>query len=203
MALAQSIKGQRRELGTKGKLNQLKKRGYIPGIVYGKNQEPVPIVVEAGHLQKVFHTYGVRGLFSLELEGEAKPITVLLREVQKNPVKQNITHLDFFAIDLTEEITSEVPIYIEGEEAVLKKGGILQLGVKEVEIECLPENLPEHIVCDISSLEIGDHLTVGDLKAPEGVRIISDPESIVVTILAPKKTDEETGEETEAEAATE
>lgn len=201
-AIMANIKGQRRETGTKGKLNQLKRQGYVPGIVYGKTREALPVAVNSRHINKIFSTYGSRGLFNLEIEGEEKPVTVLLREMQTHPVTREIVHLDFFAIDMNEEITSEVPIVIEGEEEILKKGGILQLGVKEVEVECLPKDLPEEIVCDISSLEIGDHITVGDLKAPQGVRIISDPDSIVVTILAPKVTeDAETAETEEASEA--
>lgn len=197
MAAAVSIKGQKRELGTKGKLNQLKKGEYVPGVVYGKDQEAVPIAINLRYINKIFGTHGARGLFSLEIEGEAKPVTVLLREAQRHPVSRKLVHLDFLAVDMNEEITSEVPIFIEGEEGVAKKGGILQLGVKEVEVECLPKNLPEQIICDISSLEIGEHIAVGDLKAPPGVKIISDPESIVVTVLAPKKTGEEAPEEEE------
>lgn len=194
-AIMANIKGQRREVGTKGKLNQLKKQGYIPGIVYGKTKESLPVAVDSRQVKKIFSTYGSRGLFNLEIEGEEKPVTVLLREMQTHPVNGELIHLDFFAIDMNEEITSEVPIVIEGEEEIIRKGGILQLGVKEVEVECLPKDLPEAVICDISALEIGDHLTVGDLKAPEGVKIISDPDSIVVTILAPKVTE---GEETPA-----
>ncbi|SHG43080.1 LSU ribosomal protein L25P [Thermosyntropha lipolytica DSM 11003] len=201
-AIMASIKGQRREIGTKGKLNRLKKEGYVPGIVYGKTKEALPIAVNSRHINKIFSTYGFRGLFNLEIEGEEKPVTVLLREMQTHPVTKEMIHLDFFAIDMNEEITSEVPIVIAGEEEILKKGGILQLGVKEVEVECLPKDLPEAIICDISALDIGDHMTVGDLKAPAGVKIISDPDSIVVTILAPKVSEEETSpaEETESEA---
>lgn len=195
MAANVNIKGQKRELGTKGKLNQLKKGEYVPGVVYGKDREAVPIAINLRYINKIFSTHGARGLFALEIEGEAKPVTVLLREAQRHPVTRKLVHLDFLAVDMNEEITSQVPVVIKGEDVILKKGGILQLGIKEVEVECLPAKLPEQIVCDISSLEIGDHIAVGDLKAPEGVKIISDPESIVVTVLAPKKTGEEAPEE--------
>ncbi|NLG33074.1 MAG: 50S ribosomal protein L25, partial [Syntrophomonadaceae bacterium] len=120
-----------------------------------------------------------------------------------------IAHVDFWKVRLDEKINSTVGISLVGEEEIMKKGGILQAGAKEIEVSCLPQDIPETLVYDIAALEIGDKVTVADLQVPEGVEVLNDLETMVATVLAPSKatTEEETeeGEATEAEgtAATE
>ncbi|MGR6837193.1 50S ribosomal protein L25 [Syntrophomonas erecta] len=185
MALAQTLNGVKRELKTKGYLNQLKRQEMVPGIVYGNGQDPKPVAIQGRQIQKVFTQYGSRGLFFLNLEEETSPITVLVRELQRHPITGKLVHVDFLAVNMSEKITSTVGIQIIGEEEVVKKEGILQLGAKEVEVSCLPGDLPEYFTCDVSALEIGDKISVGDINVPAEVEVISDPETLIVTVLAP------------------
>jgi large subunit ribosomal protein L25 len=199
MALAQTLKGVKRELKGKGHLHELRRGQMIPSIVYGQGREPLPIALEGRNLNRIFSHHGYSGLFSLELEGEPRPILALVREVQRHPVNREINHLDFLEVSMTEKITSNVPIHIIGEEEITKQGAILQAGAKELEVSCLPADLPESVICDVSQLQIGEKITVADLAVEANVEKISDPDTVVAVILgASKSTDDETTEEEEA-----
>jgi large subunit ribosomal protein L25 len=155
--------------------------------------------LEGRNLNRIFSHHGYSGLFSLELEGEPRPILALVREVQRHPVNREINHLDFLEVSMTEKITSNVPIHIIGEEEITKQGAILQSGAKELEVACLPADLPESVICDVSQLQIGEKITVADLAVEANVEKISDPDTVVAVILgASKSTDDETTEEEEA-----
>jgi large subunit ribosomal protein L25 len=199
MALAQTLKGVKRELKGKGHLHELRRGQMIPSIVYGQGREPLPIALEGRNLNRIFSHHGYSGLFSLELEGEPRPILALVREVQRHPVNREINHLDFLEVSMTEKITSSVPIHIVGEEEITKQGAILQAGAKELEVSCLPADLPDSVICDVSQLQIGEKITVADLAVEANVEKISDPDTVVAVILgASKSTDDETTEEEEA-----
>jgi large subunit ribosomal protein L25 len=199
MALAQTLKGVKRELKGKGHLHELRRGQMIPSIVYGQGREPLPIALEGRNLNRIFSHHGYSGLFSLELEGEPRPILALVREVQRHPVNREINHLDFLEVSMTEKITSSVPIHIVGEEEITKQGAILQAGAKELEVSCLPADLPDSVTVDVSQLQIGEKVTVADLVVGANVEKISDPNTVVAVILgASKSTDDETTEEEEA-----
>lgn len=204
MASAQTLKGVKRELRSKGYLNQLRRGQMIPGIVYGKGKEPFYITLEGKTVNRLFSHSGSGGLFSLEIEGEAQPVMALVREVQRHPVSRSITHLDFLAVSMTEKITSLVPIQVVGEEEVVKQGGILQLGAKEVEVSCLPADLPEAIRCDVSQLQVGEKITIADLEVLPTVEKVSDPDTVVAIALGSHRAsaDEpsEVSEESQGEA---
>lgn len=193
---------QKRELSTKSYLNQLKKDEYIPAIVYGKDQEPIPVKLGSRQAMKAFNTHGVRSLFTLDISDESQLISVV-RDFQKHPITGNIIHIDFMTVSMTEKFTSVVSVHITGEEDVTKEGGIVQLGLMEIEVECLPQDLPDNITYDISNLEIGSNVTVGDITPPTGVAFLSDPDAVIVTVLAPSRAtdDDEALEGEEAEVA--
>ena len=199
MALAQTLKGVKRELKGKGHLHELRRGQMIPSVVYGQGREPLPVALEGKNLNRIFNHSGYSGLFSLELEGEPRPIMVLVREVQRHPVNREINHLDFLEVSMTEKITSNVPIHIVGEEEITKQGAILQAGAKELEVSCLPADLPDSVICDVSQLQIGEKITVADLAVESNVEKISDPDTVVAVILgASKATDDEITEEGDA-----
>lgn len=183
MALAQTLNGIRRELRTKGFLNDLKKQHFIPGVVYGQGRQPLPIALDERTLTRAFTHYGYRGLFSLELEGDQRPLMALVREVQRHPVNGAYTHVDLLAVSMTEKITSVVPIQVTGEEQVVERGGTLQWGAKEVEVTCLPGDLPDMVRCDVSELNIGDKITFEDLPVLPTVEKSGDPDTLVVIVL--------------------
>lgn len=196
MALAQTLECKKRDIKNKGYLKEMKRNGWVPGIIYGKEMEPRAVFMEFRKLNRIFTHHGLRGLFSLQIEEEDNSPMVLIREVQKNPLSGQITHLDFLTVNMDEKISSNVAIYLTGEEELMKTGGILQSGAKEIEISCLPKNIPEYFSYDISGLQIGDKVLVSDLQVPEGVEIISEAETLLAAVLAPSKAASE-GEEDE------
>ena len=204
MASAQPLKCIKREVKNKSYLKTMKKGEWVPGVVYSGGQEAVPIFIGSRELFKVFNRYGSRGLFTLEIEGEGKPVFSLIRELQKHPLSGAYMHIDFLGIKMDVKIKVNVSIHITGEEEISHKGGIVQMGARELEVECLPMALPNYLNCDIANLNIGDNITVGDLELPEGVELISEPDQVVVSILAPSLEEApEQGEAAEEEAPAE
>jgi len=199
LAEAAAINCQRRDVKTKGFLNQLKKNSMVPGVVYGNEMRPVNIATEAKQLGKIFQTHGTRGLFSLGIEGEQVPLMVVVREIQRHPVNGQLTHIDFYQVNMKEKMTATVGIHISGEEDLLARDAIPVAGLKEIEISCMPADLPETIVVDISQLSEGDKVTVANLSVPERVEILTDPDSLVVSIMAPVKEAEEVPDSGEAD----
>jgi len=199
MAEAVSISCQRREVKTKGFLNQLKSKAMVPGVVYGNEMKPVNIAAEAKQLGRVFHVHGTRGLFALGIEGEHVPLMVVVREVQRHPVTGQLRHIDFLQVNMKEKMSSTVGIHITGEEEVLARNAVPVMGIKEIEITCLPADLPETIILDIAGLQEGDKITVAELQVPERVQILTEPESVVVSVMAPIKEAAEAPEVPEAE----
>lgn len=198
MAQAEKIGCQKREQKTRGYLNELKRNGIVPGTVYGKGVDNQAISISLKQLTRTFQAHGSRGLFSLEID-EGSGLMVVVREIQRHPITGQITHIDFWKVRLDEKINSTVGISMVGEEEIMKKGGILQAGAKEIEVFCLPQDIPETLVYDIAALEIGDKVTVADLQVPAGVEILTDLETLLATVLAPSKaTTEEEAEEGEA-----
>lgn len=203
MALAQTLECKKRNIKNKGYLKEMKRNGWVPGIIYGKGTEPRAVFMEFRKLNRIFTHHGFRGLFSLQIEGEDSSPVVLIREVQKNPLSGQITHLDFLTVNMAEKINSNVAVYLTGEEELMKTGGILQSGAKEIEVSCLPKDIPEYFSYDISGLQIGDKVVVADLQVPEGIEIISDAETLLAAVLAPSKAAEDEEEEETAEEAAE
>ncbi|KUG05198.1 lsu ribosomal protein l25p [hydrocarbon metagenome] len=185
-----------REKKTKGYLNEMLKQEWIPGIVYGQEQTPLPVFLNRRDLYKKMSSYGSRGIFTLDIEGDNKPVMALVREVQKQALSGHIIHIDFLTINMSEKISSKVGIHIEGEEELIKKGSILQVGTKEVEVSCLPKDLPEVFTVDVSGLDSGDRIMVGDLTLPVGVELNETEDTIICAVLSPSKgTAQDLGEE--------
>jgi large subunit ribosomal protein L25 len=185
----------KREISTKGKLKSLRKQDMVPGIIYGKDVSPLPLAFRRADLNRVFRVKG--GLYRLNISGE-KPAMALLREVQRKPMTGEIIHVDFMQVKMTEKITAMVPVVVVGEEELVKQGAILQAGLKEVEIECLPGDLPDSLQLDVSGKSMGDTVLVQDLEHPEGVRILTDLNAVALVISHPAREAEETDKTAEA-----
>lgn len=202
MASVPTLIAKKRDVTTKGHLRAMKREDWVPGIVYGKG-ESLPIILPGKDLQKAFSVYGSRGVFSLQIEGEATPIMALVRDVQKAAIKGNLQHVDFMKVQADEKIKSQIPVQFTGEDEVIKKGLVMQTLAREVEIECLASNIPEAFTYDLSTLEAGDKVTAADLILPDGVALLSDQETVLATILAPSRAAEEETEEEKEEETTE
>ena len=185
------------------KVKALRREGLVPGVVYGPVVEgTIAVSVEERELLRIYKAIGLNSLLSLEWEGGSQQ--VFIREVQVDPVRWNPLHVDFFAPNLRQKISSVVPIVLGDASGDL--AGELHTAIDHVEIEGLPADLPSNIHVDVSGLtEIGQHLSAGDLEMPENITLITDLETVLITVSAIHVAAEEEEDVTEegAEAAAE
>ena len=184
----------------------LRAKGIVPANVYKGGQGAMSIQVPISGLAEALQTKaGDNVLITLKITGGDKAVkdkTVLIKEIQREPIRDGILHVDFNEISLTETLKVDVPLASKGEPVGVKvDGGILEHIMWEVQVECLPTDIPEKIVVDVSNLKLGESLHVKDITAPEGVKVLNDPELIVMIVKAPKA--EVVKEEVAAEGAAE
>lgn len=180
---------ERRSDGGKGSARRLRANGKIPAILYGPRRTTTPITVSAEEFgQKLTHLEGSHLIKLLDASGsdaELHERMVLVREMQVHPVSGAVLHADFYEVDLTERLTVSVPLHFVGKAAGVVNGGILQPILREVEVECLPTEIPDFLEIDVSGLDIHEAVHVGQLTLPEGVSPVGDPTRTVVTVLPP------------------
>jgi len=169
--------------------SKIRKKGLIPAVLYGPHlKESIPLEIDKFEVHSLMSTIseGER-IITLEIVNQDKDNKreVILKDVQHSWIKGGLQHLDFYEVTRGEKISTEVPLRLVGEAPGVKKGGVIEQLVREIEIECLPENIPPHIDVDIKELDIGDSLRIKDLKLPPGVRTLTNPEEIVVSVLSP------------------
>lgn len=166
------------------KVNALRREGILPAVVYGHNIESIPVSLDMREANRSLEKLSPSALVIVDIDGEQH--YTLVRDKQRNPVKGSIIHIDFQAVSLTEKVRADVNVNIVGEAPAIENFlGILVPSLEQLSIECLPKDLPNKIDVDVSNLEeIGDSLLVKDLEVPEGVEVLSDPEDVVVVIIA-------------------
>lgn len=198
--MAVKLKAVQREDLRGSNTKELRQRGFIPAVVYGKGIDNQSIAVNQLELLKTIRDEGRNVIISLELDNDSK-VDVMLQDYQMHPVNDDVLHADFYAVDLTEEIDVEVSVRLEGEAAGAREGGIVQQPLYELQVRAKPHEIPEEIVVDISTLEIGDSVTVEDLPKAETYEVLDDAESPVVLVLPPEA--EEEPEEVDADLSVE
>lgn len=184
---ATSINATKRDQLGKGGARSVRREGRVPGVLYGHGEESISLSVDARELQRLVHAVSIENtIVDLELEDARQPYKVLIREIQRHPTRDEYMHVDFFHVAMDEKISVEVPIVVVGDPiGVRQKGGILDHQLRELEVYCLPGQIPEKIEVHVSDLDIGDGLHVRDLPVPEGVEVEDDPDRSVVAVLAP------------------
>ena len=192
---------QRESLGS-AESRRLRKRGFVPGVLYGSG-EPVAICVESRELRRALTgAAGLHSILDVEIDGKGKTHASILKDFQVDPVRGGVTHIDLQEVRLDRTITATVTLHLIGGDVApgVKEGGVLSQPLRELSVEALPLEVPEHIEIDVSGMETGATLRVGDVAAPEGSTLLDDPEMVVATITAPMR-DEPTEAELEAEGA--
>ncbi len=179
------------------KVKRIRKQGLVPGIIYGPQIDPIPIQVDSFELLNVLRRAGANRLITLKIKGERKPHLTLARTVQRDVITRNLIHVDFQEVVLTETITTQVPIHLEGTPDIVERGeAIINQALDSIEIEALPTDLIPAITIDISGLEeIDDAVFVRDLELPEQVTILTDPDEMIVRIGYAEMEREEAEEE--------
>jgi large subunit ribosomal protein L25 len=199
------IEAQRREETGDGPARRLRAQGLLPGVVYGRGYETTPVAVSARALLEALHSGGTNVLVDLRVPDlpHSGSVAARIRQIQRDPVKHQPLHVDFQWVSLREKMTVLVPVVTTGEAPGVQAGGVVDLALHEVEVECLPTAIPEHLVIDLSGMEICDSRNVSDLQVPEGVRLLTPEEETVVSIVPPIKEEALAPELAEVEAAPE
>jgi len=181
----------RTEFG-KNPSRRLRRSGMIPGIVYGSSKPPVPISVDPKQVERILHQEsGVNTVFMLHLVGKDQRRYAMIKDIQTDPVSNRLQHTDFIRIQMDEAIEVNVPVQTVGEAPGVKLDlGILDIPLREIRIESLPADIPDHIPVDISSMKIGDSIRVADLVAPPKVKILTDSNQVVAVVTPPAKEEE-------------
>ncbi len=176
----------------KGAARTLRSRGEVPAVIYGHGREPQALSLNARDLDKLLgHIQAESTVIEVTVGGATSK--TLIREIQRHPIRRQILHVDFQALVAGEKVTVSIPIVLHGiPEGVRLGGGVLDQTLREIEIEVDPSNIPDHIEFDVTNLVIGDSVHVSDLKVPEGVEVLDDPETSVAVVAAPRAVIEET-----------
>ena len=182
-----------------GDSRNLRREGYIPMVVYGRDVPNLHLKVERPALVAFMAAGGHRGLLDLKIEGSevsgGNERKVMIREIQREPLGHHVLHLDLYQVDMAEKITTEAWVRIHGDDVVTGGEGILQMGLRTLSIQCLPGDIPDYIDVDVSQLEIGDTVTVGDITPPDGVDFLNEPDEVIAGVVVATEEPEEEEEE--------
>lgn len=203
-----------RETGGSADSRRLRADGLVPGVLYGAGEQAHPFAVEERELRRVLTgEHGLHAILDVVFDGQKTAHHAVLKEYQLDPVRPRLLHIDLHEVRLDQVIQSQVAVEPTGESPGVKEGGVLTLVLRDVNVEALPMEVPDRLELDISAMTIGDSLRVADIVAPEGVKLLDDPDAVVVTVTPPTKVEEpeeveeelegEEGVEAEGEAAPE
>jgi large subunit ribosomal protein L25 len=184
-----TINANTRGAAGKSDARRLRAQGMIPAAVYGGGDEAVAIAVNAKEIANILRSdTGHNTIFKVALPGSGEPSTVIIKDRQVDPVKGRLLHVDLLRLSLTEVTRVSVPIEIVGEPIGVKlEGGILDLQMREIEVECLPGDIPESLTLDVANMHLGDHLTVADLVYDRTkVKLLADEHQVIAGVLAPR-----------------
>ncbi|MFD0674847.1 50S ribosomal protein L25 [Cohnella sp. GCM10027633] len=190
-----TLQVERRDTGSRYELRKIRESGKVPGVIYGQGLgAPATVSLDAKQLAAMLRSHP-HAVIEVDVPGEGKH-PIMMADLQRDPITQHVVHVDFRRVDMNAKINTSARLDIVGQAPGQKEGGMLQLILHEIDIECYPKDIPDGIAVDVSGLGLGEHLSVGDLKLPEGVEAKQEPDTVVVAILAPQKerTEEELDE---------
>lgn len=178
-----NLSAKKREITTKGSVNQMRKDGLIPGVFYSKGIDPLTIAVDEVSLKSLVFTSETH-MIHLKVD-DNEPVRCILKDVQFDPVSDRIIHFDLYGVTAGQQLQLQVPLQIVGSAIGVKEGGQLQVQLHKLDIECLPKNIPDHIQIDVTNLNIGDSVHAGDISM-ENIKVLNPEGVLIVTVAAPK-----------------
>ena len=202
MVEAMTVEAEPREDFGKNVARRIRRAGRIPGVVYGGGGPSISVSVDPAKIQKILRSgSGQNAIFTLEIRGKA-PARVMIRDWQVEPMRGDLLHVDLVRIARDEKLRVDVPIHLTGEPKGVKvQGGILEFILREVEAECLPDDIPDHITLDVTELTVGRNLRVADLPVQSNVKLLTELNRVVVHVVALRAEEEKPAEVAEAVAA--
>lgn len=191
--MAIKLKAEKREDLKTSVTKSIRARGFIPSVIYGQDTEPTAISVEGIELLKTVRDEGRNAIMTLDIQ-DGESVDVMLHEYQTDPVSSDVTHIDFYIVNLTEAMDVSVVVNLVGEAVGSKEGGIVQQPSYELEVRAMPRDIPEEINVNIDELNIGDSISVSDLPVSDSYEFLDDQDATIVTVLPPEEEEEETEE---------
>jgi large subunit ribosomal protein L25 len=174
----------RREQTGKETAKKLRRDGKVPAVVYGGHRDPVAITVDRKSVSELIQKseHGIRSIFLLKMAGSDQQRHAMIKDVTIDPISRSMTHIDFVRVVMDEVVRVTVPVHLNGTAIGVKEGGLLDFQVRDLHVECLPNAIPDSIEVDVAPLGHHDYYRVKDLKLPEGVKVLDDPERVVVGV---------------------
>lgn len=192
------LKAQLRETTGNSPARAMRRDGRIPAILYGRGTESHMISIDNHELEVIIKKGGIsQSIINLDIDGVKGAKAAMVKEMQTNPLSQQILHVDFYEVDMKRKIKVMVPVVTTGQSVGVEMGGMLQIIRRELEVYCLPNAIPESITIDIADLDIGSSVHVNEIETEDEVEIPHDVNFTILTILSPKKEEEEVVEEGE------
>lgn len=188
--MALDLKAAKREDFKHSTTKQLRQEGLVPAVVYGQDKGPKHASVVSIDLLKMVRDEGRNAIISLNIDGD-KPVDVMLHDYQMDPIKNELVHVDFYIVNMSEEMDVEVSLRLEGEAQGSKDGGVLQQPLYELQVRAKPNNIPDEITVDVAALEIGDSITIGDLPVSDKYEFLEETDTTIATVLQPDVLNEE------------
>lgn len=180
------LKVEERQATGKENARKIRGQGLLPAVLYGQDSESIPLTVDARDFFNLTHSgAGAHVIIKLKMDGDKKAPTVIVKEIQRDPIRDKVLHIDFQKIALNEKIQASVPVNIIGDSVGIREGGILQHGTWELEVEALPTDIPGHIEVDITDIHVGESIRVRDLPAIEKVLIVAAEDDVIASIIPP------------------
>lgn len=194
----------RREGAGKGVARKLRAAGQVPAVVYGAHRDPVAITVDRKAVTELIQKseHGVRSIFLLKMQGTDQQRHAMIKDISIDPISRRMTHIDFVRVLMDEVVRVTVPVQIVGTAHGVKEGGILDWQVRDLHVECLPNAIPDKIELDVTALGSHEYFRVSDVKLPDGVKVLEDPERVVVGVTHAKAEPVEAAPGAEAAAPT-
>ncbi|WP_042147505.1 50S ribosomal protein L25/general stress protein Ctc [Paucisalibacillus sp. EB02] len=192
-----TLNAMKREDHTRSATKKLREHGQVPAVVYGKEKESKSISVDSMELLKTVRDEGRNAVISLQIQGDSA-VNVMLHDYQSDHIKDNVLHADFYIVNMSQEMETQVPVRLEGE----PENGVVQQPLYEVTVKATPNNFPNEITVDISNKSIGDIITVAEIGESTSYKVVDDDETVVASVLAPNTNadmegQQETGQEPE------
>jgi large subunit ribosomal protein L25 len=185
------LKVQAREARGSAASRRLRTNGLIPGVLYGNGGKAHEFCIEERELRRALTgDHGLHAILDVVLEGSQKAHHAVLKEYQLDPTRARLLHIDLQEVRLDQAIHAQVVVELVGESAGVKEGGVLSQVAREVNVEALPMEVPDRLELDVSPMAIGDTLRATDLRVPEGVKLLDDPETVLATVTPPTKIEE-------------
>jgi large subunit ribosomal protein L25 len=195
--MAEVLEAKKREDKHHSSSRRLRRNGCIPGVVYGYQTENTPVYVNDAEFEKLLRENGRNAVLSLNVNGTQR--NVMVHEVQTDPLKNKIIHVDFLAVNMSEDVDATVRVILSEECAGVKDGGVLQQALHELSITTKPDQIPDAITVDVSNLQVGENITVADIRGQYGFTINHEDTETICSVLPPRQEEEiSTGEQQES-----